>query len=370
MALYEQLCEYDNLFHAYEKARKGKTLKRYVIQFEEQLKENLLQLQQELKTQTYKPKPLDTFIIRDPKTRKISKSDFRDRIVHHAICNIIEPLFDKTFIYDSYANRKGKGTLKAIKRFEKFQHIVSQNNTRPSFVLKADVKHYFETVDHNILIMILKKIIKEEKTINLVKNILNNHKTEQEGKGMPLGNLTSQFFANIYLNELDQFIKHQLKAKHYIRYVDDFVIVHHSRKTLEEHQGKIQDFLATALALQLHPDKSKIIRIQNGVNFLGYRLFPKHKLLRKKNMWTFEKKMRELCKEYEKTTRKSPVTKGTSSLVQRKATLFLHTNSPLCEFVVPEFYEFSAFHSGLAILLNHKRERARRGIPSRMARVC
>jgi len=142
--LYEDICNYENLEKAFTKARKHKTLKPYIIEFEEKLKENLLQLQEELITQTYKPRPLKTFIIRGPKTRKISKSDFRDRVIHHAICNIIEPIFDKTFIYDSYANRIMKGTLKAIERFDEFKRKVSKNNTINCFILKADIRHYFE----------------------------------------------------------------------------------------------------------------------------------------------------------------------------------------------------------------------------------
>src|SRR3989338_4057091 len=149
---YEELCTYDNIELAFNRARSGKTTKPYVVKFEKELKVNLMQIRSELITQTYKPKPLTTFILRDPKTRKISKSDFRDRIVHHTICNIIEPLFDKTFIPDSYANRIRKGTLNAVKRFDVFKRKVSKNNTRKCFVLKADIRHYFDTVDHQILI--------------------------------------------------------------------------------------------------------------------------------------------------------------------------------------------------------------------------
>ena len=144
--LFSSLCSYENLESAFMKARTGKTLKLYVIKFENELKQNLLALRNELTFHTYRPKPLETFIIRDPKTRKISKSDFRDRIIHHALCNIIEPLFDKQFIYDSYANRLGKGTFKAIERFDFFKRKVSKNNTKEAYVLKADIKHYFETV--------------------------------------------------------------------------------------------------------------------------------------------------------------------------------------------------------------------------------
>jgi len=154
MNLYSGLCSYENLELAFRKARKGKTLKSYVTEFEGNLNENLKQLQQELLLHAYRPKPLETFILRDPKTRKISKSDFRDRVVHHAVCNIIEPLFERCFIFDSFANRLGKGTFKAIERFEHFARKVSRGFTLPCFVLKADIRHYFETVDHKILIFI------------------------------------------------------------------------------------------------------------------------------------------------------------------------------------------------------------------------
>lgn len=296
--LYKEVCSFENIELAFNGARKGKTLKSYVIKFEEELDDNLKLLQHELVTGTYKPKPLVTFILRDPKTRKISKSDFRDRIVHHAICNVIEPLFDKTFIYDNYANRIGKGTFKAIERFDYFKKKVSTNDTRTCYVLKADVKHYFETVDHKILMLILQRKIKDEKLLNLINIILSNYTTKEQSKGIPLGNLTSQFFANIYLNELDQFAKHKLRAKYYIRYVDDFVILHENPNILEDYKKKIDDYLRIKLELGLHPDKSKIVKLKSGIGFLGFRIFFHQRLVRKKNLLKFEKKFNEMRKLY------------------------------------------------------------------------
>jgi len=282
--LYNELCSYENLELAYKKARKHKTLKPYVIEFEKELKKNLSILRIELLLHSYKPQPLETFIIRDPKTRKINKSDFKDRIVHHALCNIIEPIFERIFIFDSYANRKGKGTLKAIQRFDFFKRKVSKNNTRNCFILKADIRHYFDEVSHEILINIIKRKIKDEKVIWLIKQILSNFNSEYKGKGMPLGNLTSQFFANVYLNELDYFVKHKLKIKYYIRYVDDFVIFNSNKEILEKNKEKINLFLKDELKLELHPDKSKIILLEKGITFLGYRIFYYHKLLKKNNL--------------------------------------------------------------------------------------
>lgn len=181
--LYRKIYSIKNLILAWEKARKGKTRKPYVIKFEQNLEQNLLDLQFELKTQTYRPRQLETFVLRDPKTRIISKSDFRDRVIHHAIINVIEPVFEPTFIYDSCANRKGKGNVFAIKRFDKSIKKISRNgktngqfdnNQIIGYCLKADVKHYFQEVDHEVLLKIIERKITDEKAIWLVRQILIN----------------------------------------------------------------------------------------------------------------------------------------------------------------------------------------------------
>ncbi len=296
MTLYEELYSFENLKLAFQKAAKGKSLRLDVMLFSKNAEENLRELQTDLMFHSYKPKPLQTFILRDPKTRKISKSNFRDRIIHHALCNIIEPLFEKNFIFDSYANRKSKGVFKALERFDNFKRKISRNNTKKCFVLKADIKHYFETVDHNILLNLLKNKINDRNIIWLIEIILKNYSSV---KGMPLGNLTSQFFANIYLNELDQYVKHQLKVKYYIRYVDDFVILHASKEKLEQYQKQIDCFLKENLQLELHPDKSRIIFLQRGVDFLGMRMYYYHRLLKKRNINKFKRKYVHLCARYE-----------------------------------------------------------------------
>ncbi len=303
--LYSKIYDKKNLVLAYKKARKGKTKKEYVIKFEKDIGKNLLKLHEELKTQTYKPKLLKTFILRDPKTRKISKSDFRDRIIHHALCNVIEPIFQKSFIYDSCANQKGKGNLFTVKRFELFKRKVTHNLQSSAFCFKADIKHYFQEVNHKLLLKIISRKIKDKKVILLITKILQNTAESEEerardlvwtkqgggyqnkpinSKGMPLGNLTSQFFANVYLNDLDYFIKQKLKSKFYLRYVDDFVILHKSKKQLQIWKNQIEIFLKQKLKLELHPDKSKIISLSRGVDFVGFRIFWKHKLIRKRSV--------------------------------------------------------------------------------------
>ena len=309
--LYDKLCSYENLLLAFKKARKDKTKKDYVIKFEENLENNLKILQFELVNKIYKPRKLKLFIIRDPKTRKICKSAFRDRIIHHAIVNILEPIYEKIFIYDSYASRKNKGQHKALERLDYFKRKVSlsgkklkgirDRNYVCGYCLKADIKKYFDNVDHKTLINIIKKKIKDENVIWLINQVISNKMGGDSKKGMPLGNYTSQFFANVYLNELDNFVKHELKVNYYIRYVDDFVILHNHKEELECYKKEINDFLDNNLLIELHEEKSKIIPLHRGIHFLGFRNFYYFRLLRKSNIRQIKRNLiswNELDKEY------------------------------------------------------------------------
>ncbi len=301
--LYGKICSLDNLRLAFKKARKGKGKKKYVIKFETDLENNLQKLKQELESSTYQPRPLKTFVIRDPKTRVISASDFRDRVVHHALCNIIEPIFDRSFIYDCHANRRKKGSLAALQRFDRFMRKVTRNgelvknamdnNKVVGYVLKADIRHYFDTVDHEILMKIISRKVDDNKVLWLVRKILENHNNKIVGKGMPIGNLTSQFFANLYLNGLDYYVKHNLKAKFYLRYVDDFVILHRSKEKLILYKWLISNFLKS-IKLELHPEKSRVIPLSNGISLLGYRVFYRYKLLRKSNIRKATERLQQL----------------------------------------------------------------------------
>lgn len=304
--LYEDLCSFRNLELAFRKARKSKGTLPDVRAFSFNLEQNLFQLKHELENFTYEPQPPKHFMIRDPKTRLISASNFRDRVVHHALCNIIEPLFEKVFIHDSYANRKGKGTLAAMKRFDEFKKNIScngvvinkkNNNMVLGFALKCDIKHYFQEVDHDTLMKILERKIKDRNVLWLIQKIIDNHNSQ---KGMPIGNLTSQFFANVYLNELDYFVKHELRAKFYIRYVDDFIILHESRETLEEFKTRVNEFLAVQLKLELHPDKSKIYPFHKGVRLLGFRCFYYFCIPKKSNMRQFELRLMKFKELFDK----------------------------------------------------------------------
>lgn len=303
--LYPKLCSYTNLERAFRKARKNKSKLPYVQEFECSKKKKLLQLKHELETLTYMPQPLTRFILHDPKTRVIKKSEFRDRIVHHALVNVLEPIYENVFIADSYANRTNKGTIAAIMRFDIFKRKVTKNGKRVvlinnrhqvrSYVLKADIRHFFDTVNHEVLLNIIKRKIKDRKLFWLIERILKNVNSIQ---GMPLGNMTSQFFANVYLHELDQFVKHNLRAKYYIRYVDDFVILHRARKVLECYKEEIQQYLEENLKLELHPDKSKVIPLHRGVDLLGFNVFYHYRLLRQRNLRQIKKRVQWFQKAY------------------------------------------------------------------------
>jgi retron-type reverse transcriptase len=305
--LYPKLCSYKNLERAFLKARKGKSSKFYVQYFEKDITKNLVTLKKELETFSYIPTPLTRFVIRDPKTRVIRKSIFKDRVIHHAIVNILEPIYEKIFIHDSYANRLNKGTLKALQRFDVFKRKVSKNGSKISramnanmiqgYVLKADIKHFFNSVNQSKLLGILQRKIKDKKMLRLINVILKNY--DDKKTGMPLGNMTSQFFANVYLNDLDYFIKKRLKMKYYVRYVDDFVVLHENKKILEECKKNIQKYLVN-LRLELHPGKSKIYPLYKGINLLGFKVFYYYKRLRKRNLNYFYKRLKLLkiqCKE-------------------------------------------------------------------------
>ncbi len=270
----------------------------YVKEFEKDIVKELLKLSQELESFTYQPKPIKRFIIQDPKTRVIHASAFRDRVVHHALVNILEPIYEKAFIFDSYASRKGKGTLAAVHRFDIFMKRVScngrlvknamDNNQIRGYALKADIRKYFDAVDQHKLVEIIQQKITDKKIIWLIKRILDNFQTDTGHKGIPLGNYTSQFFANVYLHELDQFVKHNLKVRYYIRYVDDFVLFSKNREKLRRWKKEIDCFLGKQLLLELHPEKSRIIPLKEGLTFLGYTIFYHHKRLKKNNLKKFK----------------------------------------------------------------------------------
>jgi len=259
---------------------RGKKKRKDVEEFERGLMSNILLLHRELITKTYKHSSYEFFKINDPKPRDIHKAKVRDRLLHRALYRKLYPFFDRTFISDSMSCRFGKGTHKAVNRFRSFAYKVSQNHTRTAWVLKCDIRKFFASINQDTLLAVLDEYIPDKDILTLIANIVGSFHSTRVSVGLPLGNLTSQLFVNIYMNEFDQFMKHRFKAKYYIRYADDFVILSHDRKWLLEVIHPIRDFLWHRLKLQLHPSKVSIGTIAAGIDYLGWVNFTDHRVLR------------------------------------------------------------------------------------------
>jgi len=286
----------DNLLLAWQEFIKGKRGRKDVQEFSLNLMDNILSLHHDLANLTYKHGEYQAFNINDPKPRNIHKAGVRDRLLHHAIYGILYLFFNRTFISDSFSCRINKGTHKALNRFRRFFRKVNQNNTKTCWVLKCDIRRFFDNIDHDILIEILDKYIPDRHIIWLLKKVIDSFQA-RPGKGLPLGNLTSQLFVNIYMNEFDQYITHKLKAKYYVRYADDFVILSQDKSWLEELTFRIGDFLQEKLQLELHPNKVYIKTIFSGVDFLGWVHFPGHRILRTTTKRRMFKKLAKNNKE-------------------------------------------------------------------------
>ncbi len=271
--LFEEVCSFENILKASKNAQKGKRFTAGVLTFNYQLESNLLTLRDELLAGTYIPGNYRTFYIFDPKHRKISAAPYRDRVVHHAVCNILVPIWDRQMIDDNYACRKGKGSHEAITRFHQFAR-------RYDYVLKCDIRKFFDSIDHATLKQLLFKQLRDLRLNRLLDLII---ESTHSSVGLPLGNLTSQWFANMYLNHFDHYIKETLRCKGYIRYMDDFVIFSDSKVELREVKTRITDYLCQ-IHLSLHDRKCKTWPLVNGVSFLGFKIYPTHRVLLKRNV--------------------------------------------------------------------------------------
>ena len=283
---YDNIISLDNLLLAWNEFIVGKKSRKDVQDFGRNLMTNIILLHQDLVNKTYKHSQYEAFRISDPKPRDIHKAKVRDRLLHHAIYRILYPFFDKTFIADSYSCRVNKGTHKAIDRFRSFAYKVSKNHTKTAWVLKCDIRKFFANIEHQTLKTILEKQIKDKDVLWLLSQVIDSFSSNsiyaisEMKKGLPLGNLTSQLLVNIYMNEFDQFIKRGLRVKYYIRYADDFVVLSHDKKYLQNTLEQMKEFLEDKLKLQMHPDKVFIKTIASGVDFLGWVHFPNHRVLR------------------------------------------------------------------------------------------
>lgn len=277
---FEDIISIENLLEAWREFVKGKKGKRDVQEFSFYLMDNVLALNIDLRHHTYQHGPYQAFSINDPKPRSIHKAAVRDRLLHHAVYRVLYPFFAKKFIADSYSCQIGKGTHKAIKRFKGFAYKVSKNNTKTCWILKCDIKKFFASVDQEILLDILRQHIQDRDIIWLLERVIKSFSSIAPGGGLPLGNLTSQLLVNIYMNEFDQFVKHRLKIKYYIRYADDFVIFLDSREQLKKQIPPIRKFLKDKLNLEMHPRKVFIKTLASGMDFLGWAHFFDHLVLR------------------------------------------------------------------------------------------
>jgi len=305
-SLWPQVTEFSNLLNAARKAQRGKRFRDNVLAFNYNLEAELQTLKAELETKAYRPGKYRTFEIKEPKPRLISAAPYRDRVVHHALCNVIVPLIEPSLIYHTYANRHGKGTHRALQRFT---HYARSSR----YVLQCDLRKYFPSIDHEILKGCLRRKIKCPDTLWLIDTIIDGSNEQipatfhfsnddllsplDRRRGLPIGNLTSQFFANVYLNRFDHFIKEELGMKQYLRYVDDFAIFSDDRDVLFRVKQAVESYLDT-LRLKIHPVKSQIFETRHGANFLGFRVLPDRIRVRTENLRRARRRCRALQAAY------------------------------------------------------------------------
>lgn len=305
-ATFERLASFENLYAAACEAKKGKRFTHAVARFHHDLARNLVQLRDQLLDGSYRPGPYRTFEIQDPAPRMISAAPYRDRVVHHALCTLIQPIFERSFIYDSYANRKDKGTHKALDRCTEYAR-------RYRYVLHCDIRLFFPSIDHEILYARLARKIQDPRVLALARLILDNSNPQPEAnfyfpgdnlftpferrKGLPIGNLTSQFWANVYLDPLDHYFRDTLGVPGYVRYVDDFLVFGDDKDQLARWRENGRARL-DAMRLLLHPRKCRIYPVTEGIAFLGFRVFPWKRRLLPASVGRARRRLSAMARDY------------------------------------------------------------------------
>lgn len=308
--LYPQIICFDNLYEAWRNTRRGKRYTPTAASFERNLDVELLTLHRELADETWQPGGYRSFTIHEPKRRKISAAPFANRVVHHALCNVIVPIYERKFIDDSYANRVGKGTHKALDRATQFMRHYK-------YVLQCDIQQFFPAIDHEIMKAILARTIACDSTLTLCEKIIDSGigvlsdvytmhyfpgddlLASNRHTGLPIGNLTSQFWANVYLNDLDQFVKHNLRAKGYLRFVDDFLLFADDKVTLHQWRDAMIEFLQS-LRLTLHENRAQLCPVEQGIPFLGFTLYPSHRRLKRSKGLQYRRHLKTLYRQYQR----------------------------------------------------------------------
>ncbi len=299
------LFSYENIYRQYLKCRRNKRGTINALRFEVNAEENLLDLKRQLDERSYYPSRSVCFMVTRPKSREIFAADFRDRIVHHILVDYLEKIWEPRFIFDSYACRKKKGIHAGVRRLQDFIRKVTRNGSRRAYFMQLDIANFFMSIDKDILYSLIAEKVSDEKILWLSKVLIHHDCTRDyllkgdrgylkkiaphkslfytgEGKGLPIGNLTSQFFANVYLNQLDQFIKHRLKCRYYLRYCDDFVMLAQEKDTLLKWRDAIEEFLSNRLKLRLNHKRQSLQPVSNGIDFLGYVVRRDYVLVRRR----------------------------------------------------------------------------------------
>lgn len=307
--MYDEIISFSSLLAAYYRARKCKRYRDTILRFGYYLESNLLHLQRELQNGYYRPSPYICFTVHDPKKRQVSAPAFRDRVLQHSLVAAIEPLFEKTFIYDSYACRAQKGTHFGLKRFKKFLQAARclHGAKAPLYCLRMDISKFFASISWDVLLPLIFKQVHCPRTQNLIRKILTTYQFfDEDGevfdpapnvinpdlrRGIPIGNLTSQLFANVYLNELDHFVKDKLGIRWYGRYMDDFLVIHHDKAELIRIEKELRTFLRDNLKLVLSDRKVIIANVKDGIPFIGYRIFYDHILVRGPTLLHMQRKL-------------------------------------------------------------------------------
>ncbi|MBA3603455.1 MAG: hypothetical protein H0W50_07395 [Parachlamydiaceae bacterium] len=298
--LFEKMTSLIHIFECWDQYSRGKRKRQDIQCFERDLENNIFQLQQDLITHQYQHSTYDHFYVSDPKQRQISRASVRDRLVHQIVYAILTPIFDRKFIFHSLSSRLGKGTHTGVLLLHRMIRKVSMNGKQSCYALKMDIKRFFDTVNHQSLKTLIRKNIGDENALRIIEVIIDSFKVKgpQGDMGIPLGNATSQIFANIYLHELDNFIKQKLRERYYLRYCDDFIILSCNENHLKSLIPHIQKFLYQHLQLELHPKKLIIRKLNQGIDFVGYVLFLKHKLVRIRTKQRMKKRLKEVYENY------------------------------------------------------------------------
>ena len=325
--LYQRICDFQALCDAAGEAAKGKKKKRQTAAFLLNLEPEVIRLEEELRARMYHPGSYYTFVVKEPKERMICATGFRDRVVHHAVCKVLGPIFERLYVHDSYACRKGKGAHAAIRRAQGYMR-------RFRFYLKLDVRKYFDSVDHAILKSRLRRKVKDKDLLWLLDTIIDHPVPwTQPGKGIPIGNLTSQHFANFYLDPVDHFIKDDLGVKGYVRYMDDLLVFGDDKKELWEIYGRVERFLNERLELVVKDGSVVLSPTFEGLSFLGLRVYPRIVRLSRKGWRRFRRKVMRLERLYRQgVISLDEMTRSTASLVG-------HTRQANCRNLRASFFD-------------------------------